>query len=86
MPNGPEIRRPCCRHCVYNHRQAIGEQACPFNALYWDFLARNYDRLKQNPGINLVTANLDRRDPADMEQIRKWAEAIRTSLRRGQRV
>jgi deoxyribodipyrimidine photolyase-related protein len=76
----------CCPQCLYNHRQVVGEQACPFNALYWDFLARNYDRLQQNPRMNLVMANLDRRDPADMEQIRNRAEKIRKRLRLGQRV
>jgi deoxyribodipyrimidine photolyase-related protein len=76
----------CCRQCTYSHRQTVGEQACPFNALYWAFLARNHDRLKQNSRMNLVMANLDRRDPADMEQIRSRAEKIRNRLRRGERV
>jgi deoxyribodipyrimidine photolyase-like uncharacterized protein len=52
----------CCVGCAYNHRQTVGENACPFNALYWDFLARNYPTLKQNPRMNLVMALYDNRN------------------------
>jgi len=42
-----------CGKCVYNVKKKVGEDACPFNALYWHFLARNektlagYHRLAQ---------------------------------------
>ena len=26
-----------CKSCHYNVKEAVGERACPFNALYWDF-------------------------------------------------
>jgi deoxyribodipyrimidine photolyase-related protein len=37
-----------CRDCHYDVKQKVGPQACPFNALYWDFLARNEARLGKN--------------------------------------
>jgi deoxyribodipyrimidine photolyase-related protein len=37
-----------CEKCVFNPNVQIGEKACPFNALYWDFLARNHAKLSQN--------------------------------------
>jgi deoxyribodipyrimidine photolyase-related protein len=37
-----------CRHCRYDVKQRIGPDACPFNALYWDFIARHEDRLADN--------------------------------------
>ena len=37
-----------CRHCRYDVKQRTGPDACPFNALYWDFLARHRDRLGEN--------------------------------------
>ncbi len=37
-----------CRGCRYDVKQKVGPQACPFNALYWDFLARNEARLARN--------------------------------------
>ena len=38
-----------CRHCRYDVGKRIGEDACPVNALYWDFLARHEDKLARNP-------------------------------------
>ncbi|NVD39935.1 cryptochrome/photolyase family protein [Ensifer sp. HO-A22] len=37
-----------CDACRYDVRRKTGEGACPFNALYWDFLDRNIDRLSTN--------------------------------------
>ncbi len=37
-----------CGQCRYNVRQKTGDDACPFNALYWDFLARNEALLAGN--------------------------------------
>ncbi len=38
-----------CKSCSFNVKQRIGKEACPFNALYWDFIARHYDRFRKNP-------------------------------------
>jgi deoxyribodipyrimidine photolyase-related protein len=40
-----------CGHCAYDVTEKTGETACPFNPLYWDFLVRNRDRLKDNPRL-----------------------------------
>jgi deoxyribodipyrimidine photolyase-related protein len=37
-----------CKSCVYNPVLQTGEKACPFNALYWDFLVRNHAKLSNN--------------------------------------
>ncbi|MGL6133698.1 MAG: cryptochrome/photolyase family protein, partial [Prochlorococcaceae cyanobacterium] len=34
-----------CKGCRYNVKQRTGPDACPFNALYWDFLARHREQL-----------------------------------------
>lgn len=31
-----------------------GEKACPFNALYWDFMGRNEELLKRNPRLKYM--------------------------------
>ena len=38
-----------CKGCRYDVSEAHGAEACPFNALYWDFLARHRDKLAGNP-------------------------------------
>ena len=38
-----------CKGCVYNVKERITEDACPFNALYWHFIDRNKDRFSGNP-------------------------------------
>ena len=76
----------CCRRCRYKHRQTVGPDACPFNSLYWDFLACNYPRLIHNPRMKLVLANLNRRNPAELTEIRAQAKKILAKLRRGERI
>jgi deoxyribodipyrimidine photolyase-related protein len=76
----------CCAGCAYNQRKTVGDKACPFNALYWDFLARNYEILKQNPRMNLVIALYDKRDPDLMQAIRRRAAEIRSQLQQQKRL
>jgi deoxyribodipyrimidine photolyase-related protein len=38
-----------CGSCHYRVKEKTGEKACPFNLLYWDFLARHRARFERNP-------------------------------------
>lgn len=38
-----------CKSCAYKVAEKTGPSACPFNYLYWDFMARNDERLRRNP-------------------------------------
>ncbi len=49
-----------CADCRYDVKQKTGENACPFNALYWDFLARNEDRLRGNHRLAQIYRVWDR--------------------------
>jgi len=49
-----------CAGCVYDPAKREGEDACPFNALYWDFLDRNRDRLGNNPRLRNQYRTWDR--------------------------
>ena len=55
----------------------LGEKACPFNALYWDFLARNKGALSSNPRMSLSYKNLVRKTRDELNDIRKKADTIR---------
>jgi deoxyribodipyrimidine photolyase-related protein len=70
-----------CSACEYNHKATVGEMACPFNALYWDFLARNEDQLRAStPRMNLMLSMLNRRSDEDLTAIRTQADQIREKL------
>jgi deoxyribodipyrimidine photolyase-related protein len=73
--SGNYIRRMSnyCRGCRYDVKARSGAQACPFNALYWDFLARHAALLRGNPRMALVLRQLDRLDPTELQAIRATA-------------
>jgi deoxyribodipyrimidine photolyase-related protein len=62
-----------CKGCRYDKKIRIGENACPFNALYWDFFRRNEDVLARNPRIGMVYRQLDKMDEAAVADIRRQA-------------
>lgn len=40
-----------CKGCHYNVKHKTEDDACPFNALYWDFLHRHRETLSNNPRL-----------------------------------
>ncbi|MGQ9837626.1 MAG: cryptochrome/photolyase family protein [Cyanobacteriota bacterium] len=64
-----------CRNCRYNHSEKVGEQACPFNIFYWDFLLRHRSRLASLGRMGLVLAHLNRMEPELISQIQAQAKA-----------
>ncbi len=49
-----------CKACRYDVSEKNGEDACPFNYLYWNFLAENRQALSDNPRVAMPYRNLDR--------------------------
>jgi len=69
-----------CRDCRYDVRSRIGENACPFNALYWDFLARHEDRLRSNPRLRMPYRTWDRQTPEAQTATRDQASGFLAEL------
>ena len=69
-----------CGGCRYKVKEALGPEACPFNFLYWEFLARHQDKLRRNPRMGLVYKSLDRMDPKRLAGIRSQATAFLETL------
>ncbi len=69
-----------CRGCAYDRKQRVGPTACPFNALYWDFLQRQRERLQANPRMALPYRQLQRMNDADKTALHARAEDIRRKL------
>lgn len=69
-----------CGHCRYNVKTRTDDDSCPFNALYWDFLARNEDSLKGNPRLAMPYRNWERKDAEEQEKLRARAKNFLNSL------
>ncbi len=69
-----------CKECRYNVKEKNGENACPFNYLYWDFLARNADKLRGNNRLSMIYKTLSRmsddKKRAVKEDSERFLEAI----------
>lgn len=68
-----------CAACPHDPAQSTGPKACPFTTLYWDFLMRHEDSLKQNPRMAMQLKNLGRLDAQTRESIANHACAHRHS-------
>jgi deoxyribodipyrimidine photolyase-related protein len=69
-----------CTNCRYKVSETLGEDACPFNALYWDFLERHRARFEANPRMKMMYRNVDRMKPDQLDEIRKRAKEIRARV------
>ena len=67
-----------CTDCGYDKDETTGPEACPFNALYWEFLDRNEEPLRSNHRMGLMYSHVDNKREADeMEAIRDRVVALR---------
>lgn len=69
-----------CGHCRYDVKKRTGEGACPFNALYWDFLVRNAETLKDNRRLSQPYATWARMDDDERRAIRDQASRFLADL------
>lgn len=67
-----------CARCRFRPGERVGEAACPFTTLYWDFMMRHEHRLAANPRTVMQVRNLQRLDEHERSRIQRRAEAIRT--------
>ncbi len=69
-----------CRDCRYDVKETESENACPFNALYWWFLDRNGDRLRDNRRMAMIYRTWDRFDADRQDAILSRADTFLESL------
>jgi deoxyribodipyrimidine photolyase-related protein len=65
-----------CQGCAYSPDQRVGENACPFNSLYWSFIDRHYDMLRANPRMQMICASWSKMPEQDKNAILKRAEEV----------
>ena len=55
-----------CKGCAYDPKQRMGDKACPFNALYWNFFDRHRTHFQNNPRLGVVYHQLGKMSPETM--------------------
>ncbi|OYY66511.1 cryptochrome/photolyase family protein [Sphingomonas sp. 28-62-11] len=65
-----------CGRCRYDVKQRTGPDACPFNALYWDFLARNAEKLAGNQRLAMPYRNWAKMTPQGQAELRASAASF----------
>ena len=75
-----------CRGCRYDVAKKTGDGACPFNALYWDFLDRNSGTLSKNHRLAQIYASWHRMDEGKKQAYRTSASSFLQKLDAGERV
>jgi deoxyribodipyrimidine photolyase-related protein len=69
-----------CGSCHYDVKQRTGPKACPFNALYWDFISR-HKHFAKNPRMANICKVYEKFDETEKERIKKSAEAFLGGLK-----
>ena len=63
-----------CGGCRFNRKQRYGEDACPFNFLYWNFLLQHEETLRANPRLGPNVLGLRYLDDAERTAVRQQAK------------
>ena len=59
-----------CDSCHYDSKQKTGADACPFNYLYWNFIATHQDRFKYNNRMAMMVRSYQRFSDQKKQQIK----------------
>ncbi len=62
-----------CKHCHYDVKEKTGSKACPFNSLYWGFMARHEDKFSNNHRIGMIYRNWQKQSDEQKEAVLKRA-------------
>ncbi|MFC4356774.1 cryptochrome/photolyase family protein [Halobium salinum] len=65
-----------CANCRYDPDETTGEDACPFNALYWSFLRENEETLRGTGRMGLVYHHVDNKDDDEWDAIGERVEHL----------
>lgn len=63
-----------CGGCQFDPKAKTGAKACPWNALYWDFIDRHQDRFQGNHRMRMIVASWQNRPEAERAALRQAAQ------------
>ena len=70
-----------CKGCAYDPKLRVGETACPFTTLYWDFLDRHKENFAKNHRMSQQVFGLNRLK--DLPELRERAQQVLKGLDKG---
>ncbi len=70
-----------CKHCRYKPARSVGDDACPFTTLFWDFLNTHSEQFRNNPRMGFMLKNLDRKSDNEIKEIKAQAITFRESIK-----
>ena len=70
-----------CKGCVYNPKLRVGDDACPFTTLYWDFLDRHKEEFAKNHRMSQQVFGLKRL--SDLPELKVRAQQVLKGLEQG---
>ena len=70
-----------CKGCTYDPKLRVGETACPFTTLYWDFLDRHKETFVKNHRMSQQVFGLNRLK--DLPELKQRAQEVLDGLSEG---
>lgn len=72
-----------CKHCKYSITKKAGENACPFNYLYWNFVDKQRETFNKSGRVNFMVNMFDnRKSEEEKEAIWKSTNTFLSELER----
>jgi deoxyribodipyrimidine photolyase-related protein len=65
-----------CSGCHYDHKQKTGDKACPFNALYWNFLDEKQSYFRNNQRMSMMLNLLHKKSAEELAALKARAQEI----------
>ncbi len=69
-----------CSSCKYNYKKNHGEDACPFNSLYWNFIDQHKEKLQPNRRMSMMYAVWNKKSPEErtntLEQAQEYLNNV----------
>jgi deoxyribodipyrimidine photolyase-related protein len=75
-----------CGGCFYDVKDATGARACPFNALYWDFIARHAEKFENNPRMAMPVRSWRKMAAEKQKALRHRAASWLTKIEEGVKI
>ena len=69
-----------CKNCNYSVNKKEGQDACPFNYLYWDFIGRHSARFKSNPRMAMMVSSYGKFSDSKKAQISEDSKRFLNNL------